>query len=73
MSSTLDPDDLELARDVPTTRDDVGFLRRRAGNGENLLPRLEHLSRAVRTLGLHPGRDTAEGWAPFELDETSES
>ncbi|MDA8018404.1 MAG: hypothetical protein MPN21_13265 [Thermoanaerobaculia bacterium] len=66
MSSTLDLDD--LARDIPTSRADLEFFRRSEGRSKNLLPHLDQLTRAVRSLGLRPSRATAEGRAPFELE-----
>lgn len=64
-----DPDGLDFARDIPTTKSDREFLRRSASGGENLLVRLDRLNKAVASLGLEPGRETHEGWKPFELDE----
>jgi hypothetical protein len=71
VSSHLDLDDLNFARDIPTTRDDLEYLGRSIPIGENLLPRLDRLTQAVRSLGIRPGRETAEGWAPFELHDAT--
>lgn len=57
----------EIAKDIPTTREDVEALRRlRLGNpGENLLPLLLILQRNLPPAP--PPLATSEGWLPFEL------
>lgn len=69
MNSDDDGDLPYLDRDIPTTQEDVDALHRNAEVGANLLPYLDRLTQAVLSLGLRPGRETNEGWAPFELDE----
>lgn len=69
MNSPPDLEDVDFARDVPTEPADTEFLQRNPGGATNLLPHLDRLTRAVRSLGAKPDRRTAEGWAPFSLGE----
>lgn len=61
-------DDLDFARDLPTTAEDIAALRRlREPTGESLLPRINELY-APEIFGPHPPRTkTSEGWEPFTL------
>ena len=57
----------DIAKDIPTTREDVEALRRfRIGNpDENGLALLLRLERGLRPEP--PSLRTSEGWLPFEL------
>ncbi len=59
---------VDFERDVPTTSEDNAALRSlRIQECPDLTTQLERLTRAVRSLGLRPGRETAAGRPPFEL------
>lgn len=57
----------DIARDIPTTEDDIVVLRAlRLGKlGENLLPLLIRLQKNIPSPP--PSRKTSEGWEPFTL------
>lgn len=62
------PLSVDFERDVPTTSEDNAALRRlRIQDCPDLATQLDRLTRAVRSLGLRPGRETAAGRPPFEL------
>jgi hypothetical protein len=57
----------DIARDIPTTDEDVAALRRLwlGTPGENLLPLLLRLQRRAGPAA--PPASTPNGWPPFEL------
>ncbi len=68
MSSPKTSDSLDFERDVPTSSEDVLFLRKiRNSSGRNLLPELATMASASRALKLPPRTSTSAGWKPFEL------
>ena len=68
MTSLETSEALDFDRDVPTTIEDIQFLRKaRNSEGRNLLTELAALAKASRALKLPPRTSTSEGWVPFEL------